>query len=309
MINKFNYEERATCICGQPLSSAAGHVHKIFPWGDLHFLRCEYCGSWCQSPQISIESLTEWFNSVDYYGSNTHRGVAYANYMADENNRLREAAARYERDIQHELPKRARVLEIGCATGSLLSVLHAAGHEVRGLDLSSVFADAALEYHGISVEVGDALSADLPLEYFDAVLLFGTIGNLQDFSKYLFRIRQVLKPGGILIINFPDANSGIVKYIYRSQFWMFTPSANFFPTSMGCTEALNQSGFYIQSLTRDRQNTSFRKLLSHAKLGMFIPLFSMFGIDSVSLPFSIPLPGIRLLKARLHKPERADGGS
>lgn len=178
-----------------------------------------------------------------------------------------------------------------------------------GVDLSSAFADAALKCHGISVHVGDPLSVALPQEYFDVVILLGTIGNLQDLSKHLLRIRQVLKPDGLLIVNFPDANSWLVKYVYRSRFWMFTPSTNFFLTSMGCTEALTRSGFYIQDLICDRQNSSFRKFLSHSRLEFLIPFSSRFNLDGASLPFSVPLPGIRLLKARIHKPVTPDDGN
>jgi SAM-dependent methyltransferase len=309
MTSKFEYEERCHCICGQPLSGAGECVHKNFPWGELHFLRCGHCGSWCQSPQISFGSLTAWFNSVDYYGSSSRRGAAYASYISDEKNRLEEAKTRYERDIEAELPKQARILEIGCATGSLLAVLRDAGHEVMGLDLSSAFAEAAWESHGISVKIGDPVSVDLPLGYFDAVILLGTLGNLQNLPAYLLRIRQVLKQDGVLIVNFPDANSWIVKYVYRARFWMFTPSVNCFMTSMGCVEALTRSGFSVQSLTCDRQKPSLRKFLGHSKMGFLIPCLGAVGLGSAALPFSIPLPGIRLLKARLRNPKESVGGN
>lgn len=309
MPSQFEYEERSHCICGQPLSGAGECVQKDFPWGELRFLHCGHCGSWCQSPQISFGALTAWFNSVDYYGSNSRRGTAYVSYISDEKNRLEEAKVRYERDIKPELPKQARILEIGCATGSLLAVLRDAGHEVMGLDLSSAFSEAAWKFHGISVGIGDPVSVDLPLEYFDAVMLFGTLGNLQNLPEYLFRIRQVLKQDGVLIVNFPDANSWIVKYVYRSRFWMFTPSVNCFMTSLGCVEALTRSGFSVQSLICDRQKPSFQKLLGHSKMDFLIPFLAAVGLGSAAMPFSIPLPGIRLLKAHLCNEKEYFGGN
>ena len=76
------------------------------------------------------------------------------------------------------------MLEIGCATGSLLSVLRAAGHQVQGVDLSSRFVEFARGTHGLDVQLGDVLELDLPVGHFDLVVIGSGPGALQVSSSF-----------------------------------------------------------------------------------------------------------------------------
>src|SRR5207244_2439117 len=119
---------REFCVCGLPLPTTAQAYSRAYAWGAVYFKRCPSCRSWCQSPQIISDSLAAWYDSDIYQGSTTHSGAFYSNYLADEPNRLREARVRFSRDLAAILPPSgAEVLEIGCASGSLLVALRDAG--------------------------------------------------------------------------------------------------------------------------------------------------------------------------------------
>lgn len=162
MHDRFKYEERRDCVCGSPLPVRGQSIQKCLAWGEVRFILCPRCGSWCQSPQLSPESLARWFDSADYQGSLSRPGSTYVHYLSDEAARLVEAEGRYVRDLKRELPAGARVLELGCATGSLLSVLRRHGFETTGLDLSARFAAAAKHLHGQEVLVGGLEQAAWP---------------------------------------------------------------------------------------------------------------------------------------------------
>jgi len=294
---KFEYENRATCICGRPLKDAVAEISKASAWGTVRFVRCTSCQSWYQSPQISQAALAAWYDSDDYQGSAQVRGSVYANYLEDEGHRIAEARRRYRRDLAVCLPPTGgRVLEVGCATGSLLSVIRDAGHEVVGIDLSRRFADAARQLHGLEVQVADILSAKISDGSFDMVLLFGTLSNFSDIPRSLQRIYGLLKPSGFLVANYPSADS-IVAKLYGERFWMFAPSVSTFMTSMGCGLALKQAGFSSVESGLDRQMPSFRKLFTHAKCHAVLPVLDALGLGNKSLPFCLPVPGVRIVRA------------
>jgi SAM-dependent methyltransferase len=296
---RFAYEERTVCICGQSLSDSVGYVCKNYPWGAVKFVRCKSCGSWCQSPQIALESLKKWFDSPDYQGSASKSGIAYVNYLDDESSRLEDARSRYGRDLMGFLPRRSRVLELGCATGTLLSVLRDYhGCEVTGLDLSPKFVAKAKDRYNIDVLLGDLNNFSLPENYFDSIILLGTIGNLQNLHQYLIRFRKLLKHTGLLIFNYTDAESPIVKYLYRSKLWMFSPSVNCFMSNKGCRAALDQAGFHLVSICNDKQRPSLQKLLNHARLNFALPLLKFFRLEHISLPIAMPIPSVKLVKAK-----------
>lgn len=294
----FEYVDRPSCVCGATLVDGTRVVEKRSAWGAVRFRQCLSCASWCQSPQVSPRSLSAWYDSDEYQGSAERRGSIYANYLADEPERLVEARQRYRRDLSAHLPATgARVLEIGCATGSLLAVMREVGHVVTGFDLSHRFADAARDLHGIDVEVGDILDAALPHDSFDMVVMFGTISNLTRFGASLERIRGLLTPRGSLVFNFPAAGS-LVARLYGERHWMFAPSASTFLSARGCRLALEAAGLTWRRGRTDRQMPSVRKVLTHAKLGGLLRAAARFGLDGAPLG-PLPIPGVRIVWATL----------
>jgi SAM-dependent methyltransferase len=293
----FEYVDRSSCVCGAALAAGTRVVEKISAWGVVRFRQCGSCDSWCQSPQISPRSLAAWYDSDEYQGSSERHGSIYANYLADEPERLTEARYRYRRDLSPNLPATgARVLEIGCATGSLLAVMREAGHIVAGLDLSRRFADAARELHGLDVQVGDILDAALPHASFDMVVMLGTISNLTGLGAALERIRALLTPRGSLVFNFPAADSPVAR-LYGEGYWMFTPSVSTFLTERGCRLALGRAGVTWCRSRVDRQMPSVRKLLTHAKLGALLRAGARFGMDGAAPLGPLPIPGVQIVWA------------
>ena len=294
---KFAYVGRLVCACGEPLESRGRAIRTTAAWGEVSFVRCTACGNWCQSPQIEPATLSAWYDSDDYQGSARRRGSVYVNYLEDEPERMVEARQRYQRDIAPFLPNEGgRVLEVGCATGSLLAVVREAGHEVVGLDLSRRFVDAARTLHGLDVRVGDVSAVDIPERHFDVILLFGTISNLADLPRSLARIHRLLKSRGTLILNYPAADA-LVARIYGSRFWMFAPSVATFLSEQGCRTTLAHAGFTVLRSRTDRQRPSLSKLLNHARMHPVLSLLQRLGLAHRHLPFAIPIPGVRIVWA------------
>jgi len=296
---RFEYLPRDGCPCGAPLPDAA-HAETVVrsaAWGDVRFVRCRECGSWCQSLQVSPASLAAWYDSDHYQGSARQRGSAYANYLEDEPERVEEGRHRYERDLAPLLPAPpAVVVEIGCATASVLRAVRDGGHRVLGVDLSPRFATAARELHGIDVHVGDFREIALPDDV-DMVALFGTLSNLTDLPDALRAIRARLRPGGVLVANYPAADSWTAR-AYGRRLWMFAPSASTILSATGCRRALERSGFHVVAERRDRQMPSVRKLLNHARARALLSVTDRLGISGATTPLPLPIPGVRLVIAR-----------
>jgi SAM-dependent methyltransferase len=273
-------------------------VTKRFEQGDVSFVRCLECGSWCQSPVVTEQTLARWIDSADYQGSGSKPGIAYANYQADEANRIVEARGRYAHDLDKLLRPQSKVLEVGCATGSLLAAIRDHGHEVLGVDLSEKFVASAKSLYGLDVRLGDVLRTELMPGSFDAVISIGTIGNFRSLGAILQKFKALLRPGGFVLLNFADADSLWVRLLYRDRFWMFTPSASVFLSARGCLAALRRAGFTEVIITNDMQQPSLRKLIHHAKVGFFLPALSALGIAEKPVPFRFPIPTVRLVLAR-----------
>ncbi|MCC7264041.1 MAG: class I SAM-dependent methyltransferase [Candidatus Latescibacteria bacterium] len=219
-------------------------------------------------------------------------------YLDDEEGRLVEGRQRFRRDLASWLPATGgRVLEIGCATGSLLAAIREAGHAVMGVDLSARFAEAARARYQVDVRFGDILSLALGASDFDLIVMLGTLANLPNLPAVFHRCHAMLKPAGVLVCNFPVADA-LVARLYRRRYWMFAPSVNTFLTQTGCVRALDHGGFRVERMATDRQMPTFRKLFHHARLESLVTLVESCGIGGKALPLPIPIPGVKLVHAR-----------
>ena len=100
-----------------------------------------------------------------------------------------------------------RVLDVGCATGYIATVLVRIGHGVTGLELNP---QMAAEARSLGLEVIDHDLED-PLPFpegaFDVVHACEIIEHLFDTEGFLKELHRVLIPGGILILSTPNLNS------------------------------------------------------------------------------------------------------
>ncbi len=104
--------------------------------------------------------------------------------------------------IAANVPTGARVLDVGCGDGALMSELRAKGCDARGLEIQSTDVTAALA-RGLSVIQGDADTdlADYPDASFDYAILSQT---LQTTRRPDLVIDQLLRIGERAFVSFPN---------------------------------------------------------------------------------------------------------
>lgn len=98
-------------------------------------------------------------------------------------------------EVARELPREARVLDVGCGNGFIAHHLTAMlGVKVIGIDVATD-ADAPIEYlryDGTRFPVSD--------QSFDAVLLCYVLHHAQDFRVVLSEVRRVLREEGLVVV-------------------------------------------------------------------------------------------------------------
>ena len=127
--------------------------------------------------------------------------------MADDFYTHEEAGRRRSADsilkYLKKINKKGRILDVGCATGFLLDQARKQGWEVYGVELSAWAVDYAKNKLQLpNITQGSLKDANYPDNFFDVVVLKDVIEHLTDPKETLEQIRHVLKPAGIIVLQY-----------------------------------------------------------------------------------------------------------
>jgi SAM-dependent methyltransferase len=126
------------------------------------------------------------------------------------------------------VPAGARLLDVGAGGGAFMRLCRRVGLEAWGLDK---YADPGGDPCFLR---GDLLSLALPEAHYDAVTFLHVLEHLADPAAVLAEALRILKPGGIVLVEAPNADSLAFK-LFKSR-WQpleLPTHFNFFsPTSL-----------------------------------------------------------------------------
>ncbi len=190
-------------LCG------AESVEQRYELGGFSVLRCGECDLGWRSNMHSREQLEAAYRSSEY---------------ADHPYFGRSRRPAFDRALD-ELEARTdsrRLLDAGCGVGEFLAAARQRGWEADGIDLSPLLAGRARQAApGADVAVGAFEDAELPAGAFDAVTLWDVIEHVLDPAAVVARARDVLRPGGVLLVCTPDEDSQLARLgwtLYRAGY-------------------------------------------------------------------------------------------
>jgi 2-polyprenyl-3-methyl-5-hydroxy-6-metoxy-1,4-benzoquinol methylase len=165
----------------------------------FRYVRCRSCQSVFLDPIPAPEVLVAQYQNAQYYAGGETTG--YRNYTE-----MHKALAPHFRRRLHTLasalPAQGRLLDFGCADGFFLELARAAGWHITGVEVAQSMAEVTGQRLGIEVAQGlDVLAA----KSFDAITLWDVIEHLAAPIAQLTRLRDCLRPGGVVMLSTPNA--------------------------------------------------------------------------------------------------------
>jgi ubiquinone/menaquinone biosynthesis C-methylase UbiE len=132
--------------------------------------------------------------------------TAREGYIGDESsNRFQKVCS-----LMREYTTPQKVLDVGCATGSLLKSFTAV-HDISGVDISEMFLEQARKNGYKKTVQLDVSTQPLPFEdkMFDVVFCGECIEHIVDTDWLYCEINRVLKTGGHFLLTFPNLRTPI----------------------------------------------------------------------------------------------------
>lgn len=160
------------------------------------------CGK-CGAAYADAIPGQDWF---DAYYRNTSK-YTYEQRDGEESpfdaTRFRDIAARI---LPHLADRRSRIFDFGCATGGLLRQLKDLGYtELLGMDASPASTEIARRLHSIDIVNAPLSKIAQSHEPFDLLIQVGVLEHLCEVQTLLSQMRTVIRPGGLMYIEVPDA--------------------------------------------------------------------------------------------------------
>jgi 2-polyprenyl-3-methyl-5-hydroxy-6-metoxy-1,4-benzoquinol methylase len=181
----------------------------------FHLRQCSHCGHVTTIPQLDASEMAAYY-PPSYYGQANRRFNVLAERL------IAWFRKRRADEIQRLVPQ-GRLLDVGCGRGLLPALMRDRGWAVQGTELSPTAAVHAREDLKIPVWVGDFQDCPFADASFDVVVLWHVLEHLREPLAALERCRQLLRPGGLLIVAVPNYASWQARLGGRHWFHLDIP--------------------------------------------------------------------------------------
>lgn len=259
-----DFETISCPVCGQAASTLA-HEGRNWALNDpsvrFRIVRCDGCGFHYLNPRPRLEMLGRYYTG-DYapYGmsgddkpaTGARALVLRQAYGAPSQRPAGSSAALAKALIALRGPRhfgfgvpwhgQGRLLDFGCGAGKFMKRMHAVGWDVTGIDFSDV-AVAAVRQAGLKALQGSLPHPELSSASFDVLTMRHALEHVPDPLTVLRAARELLAPGGKIVIQVPNFASWEVDYFGDAAELLDLPRHlnHFTPRSLA--DVLKRSGF------------------------------------------------------------------
>jgi 2-polyprenyl-3-methyl-5-hydroxy-6-metoxy-1,4-benzoquinol methylase len=151
-----------------------------------------------------------------------------------------------------DLPKDARILDVGCGDGFHLGLLREFGEktwQLEGIDVDKRAVEIGLK-NGLEIHRGTLDTVDLPEKSYDLVILIQTVEHVAEPTTLLEQIYSLMSPGGRLVI-VTDNTDSLDFTLFKKRHWggyHFPRHWNLFNKST-MAKLAEKTGFELEKLT------------------------------------------------------------
>ena len=224
--------------------------------GTQTIVRCQNCSMIYENPRFPEEAIIAGYSSSNDAGHDSQHAM-----------RVNSFHTALEKIAPHLPARGAKVLDVGTAGGAFLEAAKRFGYDATGLEPSRYLVDCCKErgLDAVQGTIDDFKAAD---GTYDLITLWDVIEHLARPKDALRRIHQLLKPGGVLLINYPDIGTWQAKLAGRRFWWLLSVHLSYFapPTIREICRRAGFSVFYIRPYWQTLKFGYLEEMAIHYKI-------------------------------------------
>src|SRR5262245_1664155 len=252
--------------------------------------RCR-CGMIYVARVVDAGVLERLYGRNYFTGSTDEPSQGYRGYGDEEALTRRNFADRLA--LVERCAAKGKLLDIGCAYGFLVAEARARGWGAEGVERSAHAVEAAVAA-GLPVVQGDFLTLDRPRSSFAAVTMFDVLEHVADPRPWVRRARELLEPGGVLVIETPDASAPIARVLGQRHHTYTPPNHLSYFTRATLLRLLDEEGFLPALIRRPGRRATVRRVLHRLSAGTRMAWFERVlarversGVASIAVPINL----------------------
>jgi len=238
-------QEYVTCnLCGADEPVALPDGERLPDGRPAGVVRCRRCGLVYRSVRSRPEQQKE------YYAARYYPVEPCPDWVAARQRVFRRAAQSLE-----AFRKTGRVLDVGAGHGFFLQLCRERGWQVLGVEPSGQAVEYARSRLGVELIQAPFDEAHFAEAFFDAVTLWNLLDQLPDPRAALIKIGRLLRPGGAVLLRFPNAG------FHLACRKVFTAVARLVPRAQRLDPSvIHLYAFDRRSITRMLEATGFEQV-------------------------------------------------
>lgn len=197
-------EELKKCpVCGSKESGPFLFTKDYFLSGEEFTIsKCRSCGFRFTNPRPLAEELGRYYQSTDYIShSDARKGLFASVYQ-----QVRKYTLGRKYALISKYHQQGKILDIGCATGQFLHYMGNRGWDVAGIEPDEKTRERAIAEFDLKVFPEEQLNI-FEKSSFDVISMWHVLEHVSDLNQRVAQLKQLLKPGGTLVIALPNCNA------------------------------------------------------------------------------------------------------
>jgi 2-polyprenyl-3-methyl-5-hydroxy-6-metoxy-1,4-benzoquinol methylase len=238
--------------------------------------RCNSCTHVFANPAPStalIQSLYTKTEDPDYEEESLGRGKNFQRILAS---------------LEKIHPQRGTLLDVGAATGILMSLARERGWDAEGVEPSSWAVRIAKDKYSLTLVEGSLETVRLKNQAYTAATLIDFIEHISHPTGALSKIHQALKPGGTVCLVTPDIQSLPARAMGKG-WWHFRPGHLAYFSKKSLLTLLERTGFRVFEWRKYAWTFSAHYLLSRIHLLKFLVKNPQIALFWKAIPIKLAL--------------------
>ncbi|MDQ3070671.1 MAG: class I SAM-dependent methyltransferase [Acidobacteriota bacterium] len=208
----------------------------------FQFVKCSDCGLTYVNPALKDEHVRQVYKHQSYTDILTALSEPSDVYRRERFGKERVAIV--NRFTGRKPGERARLLDVGCASGFFVAAAQDDGWDAHGIESNPYIAEFARK-QGLNVLTETIEETSLPAASFRAVSLFEVIEHVTQPMPILRKVHDLLEPGGMIFLYTPNFHSAERLMLGNAAHYIWGANHLTYFTADSLASALDRAGFDV----------------------------------------------------------------